>query len=100
MIYLKELLHTVSNEQERNRLVPTDDWKITDADHLFDMGFRTDGMYTFSLKRPDLRVYYKKDEGFILEDKSKKTNFVFASFLKLVEYFENYEQEWESQPYL
>jgi len=99
MIKLTELVHIIQNGIE-NGLVPTDKWKITDADYLTDMGFKQDGMYTFYLKRPELKVIYKKGEGFKLEDKKKKATNVFPTFKDLVQYFENYQQEFENQPYL
>ena len=73
MILLSEILHTIRLQQEQEGLTPVDNWKITDADHLYDMGFTADGMYHYALKKPNITVAHKKGEGFVLDDQSKKT---------------------------
>lgn len=85
---------------ENTGKTPVDNWKITDAMYLEDMGFKTDGMYEYALKNPEMKVSHKKGEGFILEDKSKKNKFVFRKFKELEEYFAKYKQKWKNQPYL
>ena len=100
MIKLKEILnHIISDEQEEG-LIPVDNWKATDTMYLEDMGFKNDGAYHYALKNPPIRLSYKKQEGFILEDLSKKEKRVFKHFKELEEHFANYKQEWKSQPYL
>lgn len=98
MIKLTELLHTISDEKEKN-MTPIDDWKITDADHMYDMGFTADGMYSFGLKRPRLKVSHKRDEGFIVNDESQKKRYALPKFEDVIKFFEKYEQQWENQPY-
>lgn len=91
-------MHTIQDENESG-LSPVDNWKITDYDHMYDMGFKPDGMYHFALKNPPMTVCHKKGQGFILNDESKKEKKTFSDFNSLTEYFSKYEQEWESQPY-
>jgi|SRR6185369_12337315 len=98
MIKLSEILHTIKQEKEEG-LTPVDNWKITDADHLYDMGFTADGMNHFSLKKPNITVTHKKGEGFILDDHSKKHKQTFPKFEDLIKHFETYQQKWESAPY-
>ncbi len=71
MIRLAELLHTIHNDKE-DGLVPVDDWKMTDAEYLFDVGFELAGSNFVALKRPRLMISFKKGEGFILKDEVKK----------------------------
>lgn len=117
MIKLKELLSHFHQEEEDKGLVPVDNWKATHAMYLEDMGFKNDGVYHYALKRPEMRLSYKKGAGFVLEDRSKlkkheegidaqggmqKTKPVITTFQKfkqLEEYFANYKQSWENQPY-
>ena len=68
--------------------------------YLEDIGFRNDGVFHYSLKKPDLRLSHKKGEGFIVEDKAKNQKHAFKKFRELEEYFANYKQRWENQPYL
>ena len=111
MIKLTELIQQSHIIKDRNRtggltpiedtgLTPVDNWKITDCMYLEDMGFKTDGMYSYALKNPEMKVSHKKSEGFILEDKVKKTRTVFHKFKELEEYFAKYKQKWKNQPYL
>lgn len=99
MIKLSEILHTISSEKESG-YTPVDNWKITDAEHLQDMGFTADGQYHFSLKNPNITVAHKKGEGFVLEDLTKKQKHTFPKFKDLINHFEKYEQQWERTPYL
>jgi len=99
MIKLCELLHTLRSKEEEG-LIPVDRWKATDAMYLEDMGFKNDGMYYYALRKPELRVAYKKNEGFLLEDITKKEKKIFKKFKDLEEYFVNYKQKFENEPYL
>lgn len=105
MIKLAELLkHTVKHrhsvqDEEDAGLTPVDNWKATDAMYLEDMGFRNDGIYHYSLKKPEIRLSHKKGQGFIVEDKANKQKQTFPKFRQLEEFFANYKQRWESAPY-
>lgn len=99
MIKLAELLHIMRDEQDEG-LTPVDNWKATDAMYLEDMGFKNDGMFYYSLKKPEMRLSHKKGVGFIVEDKVKKEKHAFSKFKQLEEFFANYKQRWENQPYL
>lgn len=87
------------NPIENNGMTPIDNWKITDSMYLEDMGFKTDGMYSYSLKNPEMKISHKKGIGFILEDISKKTKVSFRKFRELEEYFAKYQQKWKNAPY-
>jgi hypothetical protein len=98
MIKLAEILHTIRGEKEAG-LTETDNWKITDANFLMDMGFKVNGIYHFGMDKPEIKVYHKKGEGFIVEDKTKNEKRVFPKFNELMEYFSKYQQKWENAPY-
>ena len=98
MIKLKEILHTISEENKEN-LTELDDWKITDYDFMTDMEFKSDGIHHFSLKNPKIKVCHKKRVGFIVEDGSKNEKHIFPNFKEMTEFFTKYEQEWENRPY-
>lgn len=98
MIKLMELLHTLHDE-EAEGLTPVDNWKATDAMYLEDMGFKNDGTYHYALKKPEMRLSYKKGQGFILEDIEKKEKHVFLKFKELENFFANYKQRWDNAPY-
>jgi len=99
MIKLAELLnHIVRNENDEG-LTPVDNWKATDAMYLEDVGFKNDGMFYYALKRPEMRLSHKKGVGFIVEDKVKKEKRTFPKFKDLEEYFANYKQKFEGEPY-
>ena len=114
MIKLKELLTHFQQEKDEQGMVPVDNWKATHAMYLEDMGFKNDGIYHYALKKPEMRLSYKKGVGFVLEDKSKsKRNeekdgnmkdvkpvvTTFRKFKELEEYFANYKQKWDNKPY-
>ena len=90
--------HIVRDESDKG-LTPVDNWKATHAMFLEDMGFKNDGMFHYALKKPEMRLSYKKGEGFILEDRMKKEKHIFPKFKNLEEYFANYKQKWERAPY-
>lgn len=93
-----ELLHTLQAENEEG-LTPVDDWRAIDAMYLEDIGFKNDGIYHYSLKRPEIRLSHRKNEGFIVEDKSNKQKQTFSKFKDLEEFFANYKQTWDRTPY-
>lgn len=99
MIKLSEIIHTIETSNKEG-LTDLENWKITDADFLTDMGFEQGGMYHFVLKKPSITVCHKKGVGFILDDKTKKKTHTFPEFNELIEYFTKYQQDWEHQPYL
>ena len=94
MISLKEILHT-AEEEHKNGLIPYDEWAISETDHLSDMGFKPNGTYCMGLENPPLLAYRKK-EGFYLKDGKLKNQLRFESFGKMVEYFDNYQQDLKS----
>jgi hypothetical protein len=100
MIKLKEIVNHIIKDEQESDLTPVDNWKATDCMYLEDMGFKNDGTYHYCLKNPELRLCHKKGTGFIVEDKKKKEKNVFKKFKELEEYFANYKQEYEFEPYL
>lgn len=100
MIKLMELLHTINPDENEEGLTPVDNWKATDSMYLEDMGFKNDGMYSYALKKPEMKLCHKKGVGFIIHDLGKKEKKAFPKFKELEEYFANYKQKWENQPYL
>lgn len=99
MIKLAELLHVSTNENNKD-LVIIDDWPFQVEQFLTDMGFKSDGIYHFSLKSPEIIVSYNKNLGYILDDRSKNEKKSFKLFDDLMKYFENYKQKWKSSTYL
>jgi hypothetical protein len=99
MIKLAELVNRIHTDNESG-LTPIDNWKMTDADFMEDMGFKASGMYYFSLSNPKLTVSHQKGVGFHLKDETQKVEKVFPKFDELVEYFTKYQQKWDNQPYL
>lgn len=123
MIKLKEILHRLQQESEKD-FTPLDNWKITDYDFMNDMDFKPDGQFSFALKNPHIKVYHKKGVGFVVDDFSKiskpnekngavgydnmppseeKENkpirHTFSTFNDLTDYFTKYEQKFENSPY-
>ena len=99
MIKLAELFNHIINSEEEEGLVPVDNWKATHTMYVEDMGFKNDGMFHYSLKKPEMRLKYKKKVGFVIEDKTKKETHSFRKFKELEEYFANYKQKWDHRPY-
>jgi len=95
MIKLKEIFNTIC-EKETEGLVPIENWKLYNVEHLNDIGFTDDGMYHMSLKSPPMMISYKKGAGFLLNDKKKKKTHTFKRFADLCQHFENYEQQWDT----
>lgn len=102
MITLKELLHSIKDE-EKSGMVNLDDWRWPDLEHLIDMGFEMNGDYkVVTPKEPHISIYRKKEEDldkttgkevnyFYIEDKGRETR-KFRTFNDVVEYFESYQQ--------
>jgi len=108
MIRLSEIIKSIE-EEEQSGLVQLDDWKLSEVDYLIDMGFDQDGEHKMSLHEPEMTIYKKKGvthkltneiqavgEGYVVEDKSKKKSHVFPTFKHMVEFFDNYEQDFKS----
>jgi len=91
MISLKEILHT-AEEEHKNGLIPYEEWRIAETDHLSDMGFKPNGTYCMGLENPPMLVFRKKD-GFHLKDGKKKQNLTFSAFEQMVEFFDKYQQD-------
>jgi len=100
MIKLAELLRHINVNEEDEGLTPVDNWKATDAMYIEDMGFKNDGIYYYSLKKPEIRLSHKKGVGFIVDDNANNKKETFSKFKDLEEYFANYKQKWENAPYL
>lgn len=103
IIKLAELIspfkkHTICNEDEEN-LVPVDNWKATDCMYLEDMGWKNDGIFYYALKKPPMKLSYKKGVGFVVDDVTKKEKKTFQKFSELENFFSNYKQKWENTPY-
>lgn len=108
MIKLAEILDSVKEEQ-KSGLVPLDDWKLTELDYLFDIGFSVDDDYVLMINtNPKLSVRKKKSithelpngkrvngEGYILTDKTKHEEHIFPTFTKMIEFFDEYEQDFK-----
>ena len=93
-----ELLNTLHTSNEEG-LTPVDNWRATDAMYLEDMGFKNDGTYHYALKKPEIRLSYKKGVGFIIDDVEKKKKHTFPKFKDLEDFFSKYEQKWDNAPY-
>jgi hypothetical protein len=107
MIKLKSILESLENEKNSD-LILLDDWKLTEIDYLMDMGFNQDGDYSLTLNKPKIKVYKKKKinhklstdlhalgEGYIIEDEEKNKKYIFPTFGKMVNFFDNYEQDFK-----
>lgn len=100
MISLKELLNRVDKEN-KSGMIPLDDWRWPDVDHLATMGFGFDGDYIMRTdKPPEMKVFKKRDqdettgkvhEFFFLEEPEKPVK-RFRTFNDLIDYFDTYEQ--------
>jgi hypothetical protein len=100
MITLLELLHTLG-EEKQSGLIPIDDWRWPDVDHLATMGFKFDGDYYMRTdKEPYMKVYKKKEEDpstgkkivwFFLEEEKKPVK-RFKNFNDLIDFFDTYQQ--------
>ena len=99
MITLKELLHSIKDE-EKNGLISIDDWKWPDVDHLITMGFEFNDDYNMSTNRePKIKIYKKKEkdgsekgeEFFFIEEPDRETK-RFKTFNDVIDYFDSYAQ--------
>ena len=100
MISLMEILHTIGDEK-KSGLIPIDNWKWPDVDHLATMGFGFNSDYYMTTdKDPIMKVYKKKEkdpstgkeeEYFYLEEKEKPLK-RFKIFNDLIDFFDKYEQ--------
>lgn len=99
MIKLVELLNHILRGENEEGLTEVDNWKATDAMYLEDMGFKNDGVYHYALKKPELKVSHKKGTGFIVEDNDNDKKYTFPNFKTLEEFFANYNQKFDNEPY-
>lgn len=99
MIVLKELLHSIK-EEEKSGLVNVDDWRWSDVDHLVSMGFEfSDDYHMHTTKDPKIEVYRKKDKDenkkevayFFVEEKGRVAK-RFKTFNDVIDYFDTYSQ--------
>jgi hypothetical protein len=107
MIKLREIINQMQQNEEAG-LIPLDDWRLSEVDYFTDMGFTQDGQSSMMLNNPEIRVYKKKNithelardvqavgEGYVVEDNTKKKKYSFPTFKKMIEYFDNYEQDFK-----
>lgn len=99
MISLIEILHTIG-EEKKSGLIPVDNWRWPDVDHLANMGFGfTNDYYMQTDKPPEMKIYKKKDkspdgkdaEFFYLEEKGQSPK-RFNKFNDLIDFFDTYSQ--------
>lgn len=100
MISLKELLHAITDENDKG-LISVDDWRWPDVDHLVAMGFEFGDDYHMHTKtEPKISIHKKKDEGkekgkssscFIIEEPNQKPK-RFKTFNDVIDYFDTYSQ--------
>ena len=108
-IRLTELWNNVERAKSEG-LIPIDDWKLNEVDYLTDMGFHQNGDYEMEMRNPNLKVYKKKKitheisqdfnaigEGFVIEDKSKNKTHTFPIFKSMIEFFDNYSQDFDDE---
>jgi hypothetical protein len=102
---LSEILSSIHDEEEMG-MVDLDDWKLSEVDHLIEMGFEPNGQYKLVLPNPRMMAFKKKKvlhqlpknikavgEGYVLIDDDKKKTHIFPTFASMVEFFDNYEQD-------
>ncbi len=101
-IKLTELLHSVS-DSKNEELIPIDDWRYPDVDHLVSMGFEFADDHHLSLDADEKITVYKKkadknessdsknDDIFIVEEPKRGIK-RFETFNDVIEYFDNYHQ--------
>lgn len=95
-------------QDEEAGLIPLDDWRLSEVDYFTDMGFTQDGQSSMRLNNPEIKVYKKKNithelthevqavgEGYVVEDNARKKKYSFPTFKKMIEYFDNYEQDFK-----
>ena len=100
---LMEILKLI-NKESKDGLINVDDWRIQDAEHLIEMGFKITDDYHFATDRDPKIIVYKKTEV-PNETKSKLSNTEyfyieeedrvprrFEEFEDIIEYFAKYPQ--------
>lgn len=122
MINLKNLLNEIEEDKNSNIASIEDEyeWKWPDVDHMFNMKFEREGNSIFILKNPPIKVYKIKGGPFVVEEpienhqrpnvekgidtpdkphgliafsKSKQIKkYEFPNFIKLINFFDKYEQ--------
>ena len=100
MIILKELLHSIDQEN-KDGFINIDEWRWPDVDHLVNMGFEFgDDFHLCTPKEPKITIYKKKavDETtgkkqvyFYVEETDKKPK-RFKGFNDIIDYFDTYSQ--------
>lgn len=123
MIILKKLLKEIDEDKNANIASVEDEsqWKWPDVEHMFAMKFDREGDSVFVLRNPAMKVYKIKNGPFILEEpvenhihhdpkkgmespmkaqgllafKNSKNvhRHEFPNFIKLINFFDSYEQE-------
>ncbi len=122
MINIKNLLKEIEEDKNSNIASIEDEreWKWSDVEHMFNMKFEREGDSVFILNNPPIKIYKMKKGPFILEEpienhqdtsdkkgteapikphgldafnNSKKIKkYEFSNFLKLIDFFDKYEQ--------
>ena len=100
MISLTELLHSI-DEENKDGLVPIDDWRWPDVDHLVTMGFKfIDDHHMRTEKPPKITISKKKsldettgkkDSYFYIEEPKKAVK-RFKTFNDVIDFFDGYQQ--------
>lgn len=122
MIHLKHLLKELDEDKNSNLASIEDEkeWSWTNVDHLFNMKFDREGDSIFVLKNPAIKVYKIKKGPFVVEEPienhqdSEETGteapikaqgmsafnsskeikrYEFPTFIKLINFFDKYEQD-------
>jgi len=98
MIKLKELLHTdrkfVGANDDDNDKEPVENWPWIHYQHLKDMDFQEDQEFSLKLKNPQISIYRKNKKYYISEP--KKETVECDTFNKVINYFDNYKQDFEN----
>jgi hypothetical protein len=123
MINFKTLLKEIEEDKNSNIASIEDEkeWKWPDVEHMFAMKFNREGNSIFVMDNPPIKVYKIKNGPYVLEEpsenhqdkhidkgveapipprgilafkQSKKINkFSFPTFIKLINFFDKYEQD-------
>lgn len=71
MYNLLEILHSIAEEKKKGH-VPIDDWKLSEAEYLFEMGFKATDEYNFTLDgKPRIIIFKKKQKDDITGEVSE-----------------------------
>lgn len=87
------------NQKEKG-LIPIDDWKFNEVEHLATMGFDFNSdFYMQTNKEPEMKVYKKneigpdgKEKSFFYLEEPKRAIKKFPDFNDLIDFFDNYSQ--------